>query len=71
MPSIFWDCFVADLSIELRLSDRKEEFANLNPQAYNLLKDIILDQIMGKKQATCDVTKQLISDIKARAPSSM
>jgi hypothetical protein len=63
--------FVADMQLVLHWEDRFEELMNLNPQAYTLLMNIILDQIMGKKSATCDVTKQLVADIKARAPSNL
>ena len=62
---------IADMMLAIHWEERKEEFANMNAQAFTLLKDIILDDWMGKKQATCEVTKQLIADIKARAPSTL
>jgi len=63
--------FVADIQLELHFDERQEEFDNLSSMAYSLLKDIILDQLMGQKAATCEVTKQLIADIKAKAPSTI
>ena len=62
---------VADMMLAIHWEERKEEFANLNAQAFTLLKDIILDDWMGKKQATCETTRQLVADIKARAPSNL
>jgi hypothetical protein len=63
--------FVADMILALHFEERQEEFANLNAQAFTLLKDIIVDQVMGRKAASCEVTKQLVADIKARAPSTL
>jgi hypothetical protein len=45
--------FVADIQLELHYDDRQEEFDNLNSVGYTLLKDIILDQVMGKKASNC------------------
>ena len=36
-----------------------------------LLKDIIVTQVMGRKAASCEVTKQLVADINARAPTTL
>ena len=63
--------FVADIQLELHYDDRQEEFDNLNSVGYTLLKDIILDQVMGRKASSCEVTRQLIADIKAKAPSTL
>lgn len=43
--------------LALHFEERQEEFANLNAQAFTLLKDTIVDQVMGRKAASCEVTK--------------
>jgi hypothetical protein len=63
--------FVADLMLSLHFDERKEEFAAMNTHAFNLLRDIIVEQIVGSRAAQCEVTKQLVADIKARAPTTM
>jgi len=63
--------FVADMILALHFDERIEEFNNLNAQAFTLLKDIIVNQVMGRKAASCEVTKQLVADINARAPTTL
>ena len=43
----------------------------LKAAAYQLLQDAILDQVMGKYQDQCAVTKDLINYFKAKAPTNL
>ena len=63
--------FIAQLQQVLNWEDRQEELMALSSVAYNLLQDAILDQVIGKHAKACDVTKDFIDSIKAKAPTNM
>jgi len=61
--------FLAQLQQVLNWDDRQEELMALSRVAYNLLQDAILDQVIGKHAKSCEVTKEFIDSIKAKAPT--
>ena len=63
--------FVAHVLLALQMEDRSDELMGLSATAYQLLQDALLDQVMGKYQEQCAVTKDLINCIKAKAPSNL
>jgi hypothetical protein len=63
--------FLAQVQHVLGWEDRQEEFMALSASAYTLLQDALIDQVIGKLQENCAVTKDFVNCIKARAPTNM